>query len=197
MANSQTDLLNKALVLVGAATVVSINDGTPNAITLSNVYEMSLQSILAECKWNFCTKRLLLTVSATTPAWLNVGETTIYDLPNDVIRIWSWNPPQANCREESGQIISDTQNLGMLYTFYDDAPGDYPSYFLDAFVDKLCSDIAFQIVNNAQIAAVFVKKYETVTLPKAISANSQTGIQQQPIDYAWVDAKYYDWQRNA
>ena len=197
MANSQTDILNKALVLVGAATVVSINDGTPNAITLSNVYEMSLQSILAETKWNFCTKRVILTVSATQPAYFNYGETTVYDLPNDVIRIWSYNPPQANCREESGQLISDTQALGMLYTFYDDAPGDYPSYFLDAFVDKLCSDIAFQIVNNANIVQAFIKKYEGVSLPKAISANSQTGIQQQPVDDAWTSAKYFDWQPNA
>ena len=197
MANSQTDILNKALVLVGAATVISINDGTPNAIALSNVYEMSLQSILSECKWNFCTTRVLLTVAATTPAFLLPGETTVYDLPNDVIRIWSFNPQMANCREESGQLISDTQNLGMFYTFYDDSPGDYPSYFLDAFVDKLCSDIAFIIINSAQIAEAFVKKYEGVSLPKAISVNSQTGIQQQPTDFAWTDSKYFDWNPNS
>ena len=197
MANSQTDILNKALVLVGAATVISINDGTPNAIALSNVYEMSLQSILSECKWNFCTTRVLLTVAATAPAFLLPGETTVYDLPNDVIRIWSFNPQMATCREESGQLISDTQNLGMFYTFYDDNPGDYPSYFLDAFVDKLCSDIAFIIINSAQIAGAFVKKYEEVSLPKAISVNSQTGIQQQPTDFAWTDSKYYDWNPNS
>lgn len=192
MANSQTQIINKSLVLVGASTIVSISDNSPNAIALSNVYELSLQSILAECKWNFCTTRSTLSVSGTSPAWFNVGEAFVYDLPSNVIRIWATNPATANWREESGQIISDTANLGILYTFYDDTPGDYPSYFLDAFIDKLCSDIAYLIVNSAQIAEVFVKKYETVTLPKAISANSQTGIQQTPNDGAWTLSKYYN-----
>ena len=104
MANSQTAILNKALTLVGGAPITNINDGTPNANVLSNVYEMSLQSILSECKWNFATKRVNLTASATQPAWLNVNEVAVYTLPNDVIRIFSTNPPYAVWREENGFI---------------------------------------------------------------------------------------------
>lgn len=201
MANSQTQIINKALVLCGATTIININDGTPNAQALSNVYEMSLESILSECKWNFCTQRTLLSVvpsgSSTYPQFLYPGEVVVYTIPVDVIRIWMTSPATANIREENGQLISDTLNLGIQYTFYDDNPGDYPSYFLDAFVDKLCSDIAFVIINSAQIASAFVKKYETVSLPKAISANSQTGNQQALNDYAWTDAKYSDSQPDA
>lgn len=192
MANSQTQIINKALVLVGAATVVSISDNSPNAIALSNVYELSLQSILAECKWNFCTTRSTLSVSAGVPAYYNVGEAVVYDIPSNVIRIWAVNPPTAMWREEGGQIISDSENLGILYTFYDDTPSDYPSYFLDAFIDKLCSDIAYLIINSANVAEAFVKRYEGVTLPKAMSANSQTGIQQIPQDEGWTLAKFFN-----
>ena len=197
MANSQTMIVNKALVLCGAATIININDNTPNAIDLANVYELSLQSILSECKWNFCTSRSTLSVSAQAPAFYYPGEVVTYNLPANVIRIWQTDPATANIREESGQLISDTLNLGILYTYYDDNPGDYPSYFLDAFIDKLCSDISFMIINSAKIAEAFVKKYETVSLPKAISANSQTGKQQAYHDYAWTDAKYSDWQPDA
>ena len=197
MANSQTQIINKALALCGATTIINIDDGTPNSIALSNVYEMSLQSILSECKWNFCTIRTQLSVSAMPPAYYYPGEVVTYQLPSNVIRIWMTNPATANIREESGQLISDTLNLGIMYTFYDDNPGDYPSYFLDAFVDKLCSDIAFVIINSATIASAFVKKYETVSLPKAMSANSQTGNQQALNDYAWTEAKYSDWQHDA
>ena len=194
MANSQTQILNKALVLCGATTITNINDGSPNSQALQNVYELSLQSILSECKWNFCTSRSTLSVSANPPQFYYPGEVVTYDLPTNVIRIWMTSPATANIREESGQLISDTLNLGIMYTYYDDNPGDYPSYFLDAFIDKLCSDIAFIILNSARAAEAFVKKYETVSLPKAISANSQTGNQQANNDYAWTDAKYSDWQ---
>ncbi len=197
MANSQTQIVNKALVLCGATTITNINDGTPNSQALQNVYGISLQAILSECKWNFCTSRSTLSVSANPPQFYYPGEVVTYDLPVDVIRIWMTNPATANIREESGQLISDTQNLGIIYTYYDDNPGDYPSYFLDAFIDKLCSDVAFMIINSSRIAEAFVKKYETVSLPKAISANSQTGNQQALNDYAWTEAKYSDWQHDA
>jgi len=168
---------------------------------LSNVYELSLQSILAECKWNFCTIRYLPSVlssgSTNYPVFLCPGEAVVYTLPTDVIRIWMTSPVNANIREESGLLISDTANLGIVYTYYDDNPGDYPSYFLDAFIDKLCSDIAYLIINSAKMAGAFIEKYEKVSLPKAMSANSQTGNQQPLNDGAWVEAKFSDWQPDA
>lgn len=196
MANSQTQIINKALVLCGAATVISITDNSPNAIALSNVYELSLQSILAECKWNFCTTRAKFSVvpssSTKYPAFLYPREAFVYAIPVGVIRIWQTSPATAQIREENGQLISDTANLGIMYTFYDDDPNDYPSYFLDALIDKLCSDIAYQIINSAGIAEAFIKKYQEVSLPRAVSANSQTGVQQQPNDIAWTEAKYFN-----
>ena len=192
MANTQTSIINKALVLVGAATVVSIDDGTPNANALGNVYEIALQSILSECKWNFATQRSSLSLAVSDTAFLYPNEKFVYDIPSNVIRIFDVSPMFTYWREENGQIISDTANLGILYVYYDDNPAHYPSYFLDAFIDKLCSDIAYVIINNATIAAAFSQKYETVSLSKAISANSQTGMQQNMLDNAWTDSKFHD-----
>ena len=194
MANSQTNILNKALTLVGAATVVNINDGTTNANILSNVYAIALQSILSECKWNFATTRANLSVltsgSTGYPNFLYSGEVFVYQLPANIIRIYDINPPGSTWREENGVVISDTAGLGIQYTYYDDDPTTYPSYFLDAFIDKLCADIAYQVINSAQIAGAFVKKYETMSSPKALSANSQTGAQQTMVDDEWVMSKY-------
>ena len=95
-------------------------------------------------------------------------------------------------REESGLIISDSANFGIQYVTYDEDPNDYPSYFLEAFIDKLCADIAYMIINSAKIAESYMQKYETVSLPKAMSANSQTGVQQSMNDNAWIQAKYQD-----
>jgi hypothetical protein len=46
------------------------------------------------------------------------------------------------------------------------------------------------VINSAAIAEAFVKKYETMSLPKALSSNSQTGYQQQMQDDAWTASKY-------
>ena len=197
MAISKTDILNKALTLVGAAPVTSIDDDTNNARILSRVYEIALRSILSECKWNFATKRADLSVLTDTLDWYDSGETIVYQKPLDMVKIFGLSDPNATWREEGDYIISDSTSLGVRYVYYLDTPSKYPSFFIDAFVDKLCSDIAYAIVNSATLGQTFFEKYEGVSLPKAMSSNSQSGIQQTLQDDAWENAKYNNIQVNA
>lgn len=190
MAITKTDIINKALTLVGAAPVISIDDDTENARVLSRVYEISLRSILSECKWNFATKRANLSSIVNTLDFEDVGESNVYAKPTDMVRIFSVNPVNASWREEGDYIITDSSDFGVRYVYFLDTPSKYPSYFLDALVDKLCSDIAYAIVNSASLAETFLKKYEGVSLPKAVSSNSQTGVQQTLQDDAWVMSKF-------
>ena len=197
MAISKTSIVNKALTEVGATPVTSIDDGTNNADIVSRVYEISRKSILSECKWNFATKRALLSTSADTLAWYDTGETYIYVRPADVIKIFGTNDPLATYREEGDYIISDTSGLGIRYTYDIDDPTKYTASFVEAFIDKLCSDIAYIIVNSASLGQKYLELYEGVTLPKAMSSNSQVGKQQTILDDAWELAKYNNGQPNS
>ena len=192
MAVTKTDLLNKALTLVGANPIVSIDDLTNNARILSRVYETALRSVLSEAKWNFATTRSSLSISASVPAWYDIGENIVYDRPNNVIRIYGTSDKNAAWREEGDFIYSDTADLGLRYVYYLDDPSKYPAYFTEALIDRLCSDIAYAIVNSSTLGDKYYKAYEIVSLPKAQSANAQTGIQQTVQDDAWELAKYSD-----
>lgn len=197
MATTKTELVNKALTLVGAAPITNLDDNSNNARIINRVYEVSLRSILAECKWNFATKRIMLTVSSDTLAWYDTGNTFIYQRPADVIKIYGVNVKSAEWRDEGEYIISDTQGLGIRYVQFLDVPSKYTASFIDAFIDKLCSDIAYMIVNSASLGDKFIKLYEGVSLPKALSSNAQVGTQQFLQDDAWELAKFQDRQPNA
>lgn len=197
MAISKTDILNKSLTLVGAAPVTSIDDNTNNARILSRVYEITLRSLLGECKWNFATKRANLSTSADTLDWYDSGETIVYKKPADMIRIYGLSSSTASWREEGDYIVSDSSGIGVRYVYYLDVPSKYPSYFIDAFVDILAAEIAYAIVNSPTLAEKFKTLHESVSLPKAMSANSQSGIQQTLQDDAWEQAKYKDIQVNS
>ncbi len=186
---TKTEIVNKALTLVGATPVTNIDtDDTNNARILNRVYDLSLRSILSETCWNFATKRSLLASSSTTMDWYHSGEIVVYARPSDVIRIFETNDENATWHEEGDYIISDTQGLGVKYVYYLNTPSKYPSAFIEAFIDKLCSDIAFMVLNNKQVAQVFLEKYEKVSLPKARSENSQIGKHQKLKDDAWTGA---------
>jgi hypothetical protein len=190
MATSKTELINKALTLIGANPVTSIDDDTNNARMINRVYDIALRSILSECKWNFATKRKLLVTVTDTLDWYDTGETYVYQKPVDSVRIFGTNDADAKWREEGDFIISDTAALGVRYVQYVDNPDKYPSSFIDAFSDRLCADISFMVTNALSTAQTFQEKYEKVTLPKARAENSQLGTQQTLKDDAWELAKY-------
>lgn len=192
MALSKTDIVNKALTLAGAAPIVSIDDDTNNAETVRRVYESALRSVLSECKWNFATTRAALSEVVVTLDFYDTGEENVYQKPTDMIRIYDVSPSNARWREEGDYIITDSDDFAVRYVYYLDTPSKYPMYFIDALIDKLVGDIAYVIVNSATLAKSYVEKYERVSLPKAVSANSQTGIQQGMRDDAWVMSKHSD-----
>ncbi len=190
MAITKTTIVNKALTKVGAQPVVSIDDDTEQARAISRVYELALRSILSECKWNFATRRKLLSVSATEFEWYEDSEKYVYSKPADCIRVFSTNYKYATWREEGDYILSDTANLGIRYVTYLDDPAKYSPAFIDAFVDKLCSDIAYSIVNSSSLGDTFFEEYEKLSLPKAMAINGQTGKQIEIVDDEWENAKY-------
>lgn len=192
MAVSKVELINKALTLCGANPITSIGDSANNARIVNRVYDVSLRSILAECRWNFATKRRLLSQvdSSSEPEWSYQEEAYYYQKPADVIRIFGSNDDDSVWREEGELIISDTTGLGIRYVYYLDNPVKYSSSFIEALIDKLCSDISFMILNSASKAESFLKKYNGVSLPKAMAENAQIGTQQYQKDDAWELSKY-------
>jgi hypothetical protein len=190
MAISKTDLINKALTLCGAAPITNITDDTNNARTANRVYDISRRSVLSECCWTFATTRATLSLSADSMPWEYVDEAYVYIRPTTFIRIFDVSDSNAKWREEGDYIISDTASLGVKAVWDIDNPDKYSAAFMEALIDKLCSDISFMIINSSTKAESFLSKYEKVSLPKALSENGQTGTQQVPKDDAWELAKY-------
>lgn len=190
MAISKTALINKALTIVGAAPITNIDDDSNNARTVSRVYDISRQSVLCECLWTFAATRCTLSLSTHDMPWDYIDEAYVYVNPSHILRIFETSDNVAKWRVEGDYIVSDTAGLGIKGVWDLDDPAKYSASFIEALIDKLCSDICYMIVNSASKAELFLKKYNDVSLPKAMSENSQTGTQQVPKDDAWEMAKY-------
>ena len=183
-------IYNKALVLCGASPITGLSQDTANARSLNAVVDEARQGFLTECQWNFSvTRSTLATISTSTIAWLHPEEGYAYTRPSTALRIWRMSEISAIWREQSGIIIADCANLGALWTYDQTEYGLWQPKAITAFIDKLCSDICFMILNDATKANAFLEKYEDVSLPNAMAENSQTGTQQEVLDDAWLAAK--------
>ena len=184
-------ICNKALVLCGASPITALTQDTPNARALNDVYEISRKSFLTECRWTFAlTRSTLATIATTTIAFLKDDESYAYTRPSAALRIWEMSDIEAIWREEGDILISNTASLGTLYTWDHNEVGLWRQKAVDAFIDKLCSDISFIILNSATKAQAFLEKYEKITLPKAMAEDSQTGAHQEVLDNEWLKSKY-------
>lgn len=184
-------ICNHALVLCGASPITSLTEDSANARALNAVYENARKSFLTDCRWTFAlTRSTLVTASTASLGFLMDGEAYAYTRPSDALRIWQMSDIEAIWREEGSYLISNTASLGTLYTFDHSEVGLWRHKSIEAFIDKLCSEICFTILNSATKAQAFLEKYEKVSLPKAMAEDGQTGAHQEVIDDAWLKSKF-------
>ena len=184
-------ICNKALVLCGASPIASLTEDSTNARALNAVYDISQQDFLTENRWTFSlTRSTMATVATTTFAYLRDEEGYAYTRPANALRIWEMSDLSAIWREEGNYILSDTADLSALWTWHNTEVGIWTPKALMAFMDKLCADVAYHIINSGPKATAFLEKYYQVSLPAAIAENSQTGSHQEVIDDAWLLSKY-------
>ena len=162
-------IVNHALLLCGASPIVALTDDTTNARAANDVYENARKGFLTECRWTFALTRSSLATSATVMAWLHDEENYVYVRPSNCLRVWEMSDIEAIWREEGEYIISNTASLGTLYTHDHTAVGLWRPKATIAFIDKLCSDICFMILNSATKAEAFLTKYQKVSLPAAMA----------------------------
>lgn len=186
-------IVNHALVLCGASPVTALTEDSTNGRALNAIYENARKGFLTECRWTFAlTRSTLATASTATLAYLNDEEAYAFTKPSDALRIWQMSDIEAIWRQEGNYIISNTASLGTLYTYDHSEVGLWGPKAVIAFIDKLCAEISFHILNSSTKAQAFLEKYEKISLPKAMAEESQTGTHQEVIDDAWLRAKYHN-----
>jgi len=190
MAVSKVEIVNRALTLIGASPIVSLDDDTKNARITNRIYDSTLKDILSETHWNFATKRVLLATLAVTQAWTYAGEAYTYQLPSDIITIISTNDRSASWRIEGETIVSDTSGLGIKYIYFQEDPTKYTVKFVTAFADLLAVNLTFMVTNSTTGVSDLFSKYQKFSLPSAMGDNARQGTQQQMQDSEWELAKY-------
>lgn len=189
--NTTVGIVNHALILCGSSKITALTDDTANARTLNAIYETARKDFLVECRWTFALTRASLVTSASTYIlpWTYSSETQAFDVPSNSLRIWQMSDIEAQWRQEGDRIISDTSSLGTLYTWDHDEVGLWTPKATMAFIDYLCYQISFHLLNSADKANKFLEKYEKVTLPAAQAVDAQTGTHQEVVDNEWLQAR--------
>jgi len=159
MATTKIDIVNRALVLVGANKISSFSDNSTEATVADEIYEEFLESILTRSHWDFATEQQQLSLLAsaptgryeyayqmpTNPAVIHVQTVTVNDFPIPYERYG--NKIFVNGYGSNNVLVMD-------YIFRPDE-STFPPYFRHALVFKLASAFAGSIARDAALVNQF------------------------------------------
>lgn len=194
MADSKVALANVALAKLGANRITTFDEDSDEARVVNDVYDTIRDEVLAEGPWNFALKRKSLVLSADVLPFSSDGMTSIYAVPNDLVRIFFTSDPNAVYKMEANaegnmRLLSNTANLGVIYVFRNDNPATYYSMFKTAFATRLASEIGFNLTESSKKAEALFQEYEKIRLPRALATDSQQTTPMQPIQDEWFVAR--------
>lgn len=159
MATTKIDIVNRALVLVGANKIASFQDNSTEANVADELYEEYVESILTRARWDFATEQQQLSLLAaaptgryeyayqmpTSPAVLHIHTVTVNDFPIPYERYGNKifvNGYGSNSILVMDYIFRPEENL-------------FPAYFRHALINKLAAAFAGSIARDAAMINQF------------------------------------------
>lgn len=171
MSFSKIQLASNALILLGDEPISSFNDPGAGAKAAANLYDSTLLSLLSSHRWNFATKKVLLSQLTASP--LNEYKFQ-YQLPTDYITIIT-TYPVSTYRILEDKLYSDSNKVEIDYV-YRPTEDKLPNYFIKAFEYYLARELCIAVTEDLNKYELVNRAYE-VEARKARYADSQSAPQ--------------------
>lgn len=167
---TQLDIINTALVSLGAEPVQSLAENSAHARAAKAFWNLALLATLRAHPWNFAISRKVLAPQATAPAF---GFGYSFQLPADWLRTLSADVD--SYKQEGSTILCDQMTVNLRYVRLVDDPARFDALFGDALAAHLACKLAIPLTQSSSQAQVCWNAYSAL-LKLARSVDSQEDI---------------------
>ena len=157
---SWTQICNRALGRLGDATITDLSDGTKNAEYCGRFLPQAIEYVLGQYDFNFARRRQRLAPDTEKPVF---GWKEQFNYPMDCIRLikvyggHSQMPGEIErvpYQVENGKILSDTDELQIIYIARPDDPNQLTQSARNAISTHLAYLLATALTSNEQLIAL-------------------------------------------
>ena len=157
MAQTLIDCCNSALQRVGATTILSLSDNSPEARACSVAYDSNRRDELRKHPWNFAIKRAVLAPDTTAPAF---DYTYAFTLPTDCVRLLRPATPDLDWQVEGGKILTnDSNTLYLRYISDITDPTLWDPSFYNVVAGALAIDICERLTQSNTKKQLLIQQY--------------------------------------
>lgn len=184
MPQTAIDVCNSALQRVGASTIMSLSDNSPEARACSVAYDSNRRDEIRRHRWNFAITRAVLAPDVTAPAF---DYTYQFSLPSDCLRVLRPSDYNLDWVIEGRKILtndSNTLNLRYLADITDCNQWD-PSFY-NVIAAALAIDICERLTQSNVKKGVLMQEYKEATYMAKLADSIESGPEEAPDDYWWI-----------
>lgn len=158
---SKVQLCNMALSRLGANTITSLTDNTPEAKLCNTFFSEIADQVMIEGSWTSTISRATLAQTTNTPSFDFTYE---YQLPVNpfclkVLNINETVPGSEPYRIEGDKLVTDATSIKIRYISRITDTQSWDPYLSRAFVARLSSELAYPLTGDAQKAEIEFEKY--------------------------------------
>lgn len=202
MAQSVTGIANRALQLLGAASIMNLTDNTPEARECTRAYDPCRRAELRAHYWNFATARAALAPDAAAPAF---GYQYQFTLPVDCVRIVLPNDSTLDWKQEGRKILtnyaqspfgaaasfSTSTASPILYLQYISDVMDstvFDPLFCEALSHRMAMAMCERLTQSNQKSQMLQGSYRAV-VSEARMTDAMENLPADPPDDSWITAR--------
>lgn len=184
MPQTQIDCCNSALQRVGATTITSLTDNSPEARACVVAYDSNRRSELRKYNWNFAVTRVILTPDTVAPLF---DYEYAFTLPTDCLRVLRPNDVDLDWKIEGRKILSnDGATLNLRYVADVTNEALFDSTFYDVVSAALAVDLCERLTQSNTKKQLLMAEYkDLVNMARRVNA-IETGPQVAPDDAWWT-----------
>jgi len=172
MAEVRLDLVNRALALLGAEPLTSLEDDSAEASAAKSVFDVTRRALFRLHPWRCLMKEAELAATVwdpgSSPMWLRR-----YELPNDYLRLESVHGTD-RWELMNRYLFTDAEDVNILYIADEEDLGRVDALLLDVLSTRLAADMAQSIIESTAAVERLYGLYER-KLMEARTANAQEG----------------------
>lgn len=148
MSLTQLELVNAALVKLGAFKIAAMTEDSPQAQIAATLYTPVRDALLSAYAWNFATRQILLDAPASTPI---ADFDYAFDLPGDTLRVVSVGVHTTGrgvtYRVMNNRIETNAPEIIVTY-IASVSEAAQPPFFDLVFINRLAAELCVPLTEN-------------------------------------------------
>ena len=185
MATSVVQIVNNALVKIGANAILTLTEDSEAARAANLIYEQIRDSCIRDHVWNFAVNRVELAQNSTAPAFEFSYQ---YNLPSDCLRVLQMEDMSTLYKIEGGKLLTDEGTAKILYLARVEDVNLFDAMFVEALSARLAAELSVTLSESNTLYSNMMEMYNR-KIADARSMDAQESGYIEIVADTWLDSR--------